>query len=639
VLVWANQLLHQQPVLDTPRESENAIIWRRNKMQILCREQHDDEVEQEVTQRDQFNTDEVTLVSTLVREPHQNSLDAIARPDQPVRTRLRIVQPEPTNRAYFENLFSGLVPHLQSSGIDLTDIDLGMPRILLVEDFGTTGLTGDFTDRRDKSPFNNFWRRIGRSTKGGTAGGRWGLGKLVFSSASQIQTFFGLTIRRDDPERIALLMGQAVLANREVDGKAYAPHVFFAMPGATGLQLPDSDPANVEAFRRSFGITRGTEPGLSIAVPFVLPLITESALIPEVLQNYFFPILTGRLTVEVGQEVISEAAFDAVSAKYGWGSPESNSILVSFVRELHQAKQPDAVLGTSWTDSMEQALEPAVLEQLRARLGTDGGLIHVRAPVTLRRKNGEACETYFDLFLRKTPDGSRGRALYVRSAITVPDEARFFTPRQTLGALIATHEGITSFLGDAENPAHTKWNGQADKLKNWKNAPGRLREIRNSLNRLQNALMQAVETVEPDALKDLFSIRDDSGAKQPRGGAQRPLPPPPPGPIPLGPKPWYRIDRAAGGFRIHPGEGLAEENLPFELKVKAAYDVARGDAFAKFRPYDFDLNRKQIGIAVSGVDYAVTSANELTFTVQSINFSVELHGFDGKRDLVVKATR
>lgn len=608
-------------------------------MQILCREQHDDEVEQEVTQRDQFNTDEVTLVSTLVREPHQNSLDAPEAPGRPVRTRLHIVEPDQGNRAYFTNLFAGLVPHLKASGIDLPETGLGMPRILLVEDFGTTGLTGDYTDRKDRLPFNNFWRRIGRSTKGGTAGGRWGLGKLVFSSASQIQTFFGLTVRHNDPERTPLLMGQAVLANREVDGRAYAPHVFFAVPGTTGLQLPDSDPAAVNAFRNAFGITRGTEPGLSVAVPFVLPQITEKALVPEVLQNYFFPILTGRLTVEVGQEEISEATFDAVSAKYGWGSPDTNVGLVSFVRELHQAGQPDTILGAGWTDSIEQAIEPTILEKLRTRLGTDGGLVHVRAPLTLRRKNGEACETYFDLFLRKTLDGSRGRSLYVRSAITVPDEARYFSPRQTLGALIATDEGITSFLGDAENPAHTKWNGQADKLKNWKNAAARLREIRNSLNRLQNALMQAIEAVEPDALKDLFSISDPTEAKPQKIRGPKPLVPPVPRPITPSPKPWYRIERAAGGFVVRPGEGLAAENLPFELKVKAAYDVARGDPFAKFSPYDFDLHKKPIAITASGADCTITAANEVTFTVREPDFSVELRGFDNRRDLIVRAAR
>jgi hypothetical protein len=226
----------------------------------------------------------------------------------------------------------------------------------------------------------------------------------------------------------------------------------------------------------------------------------------------------------------------------------------------------------------------------------------------------------------------------VRSAITVPDEARYFTPRQTLGALIATDEAITSFLGDAENPAHTKWNGQADKLKNWKNAAARLREIRNSLNRLQNALMQAVETVEPDALKDLFSISDPNEAKQQKTRGPRPSVPPVP-PVPQGPKPWYRIERMAGGFMVRRGAGLAEENLPFELKVRAAYDVSRGDPFAKFSPYDFDLNKKQIAIAASGADCTITAANEVTISVQSKDFSVELQGFDGRRDLVVKAGR
>jgi hypothetical protein len=607
-------------------------------MQILCREQHDDEVEQEVTQRDQFNTDEVTLVSTLVREPHQNSLDAPDGSGAPVHTRLRIAEPVVENQAYFEKLFADLVPHLTASGIDLTSINLTMPRILLVEDFGTTGLTGDFAEKKDKRPFNNFWRRIGSSTKGGTAGGRWGLGKLVFSSASHIQTFFGMTVRYDDGDRTPYLMGQAVLANREVDGKAYAPHVFFAIPATTGLQLPVSDPETIAKFRKAFGITRGTEPGLSIAIPFVLPQITEKALIPEVLQNYFFPILTGRLVVEVGTEVVSEVTFDEVSARYGWGSPDANSSLVSFVRELHQAKQPDCVMRAGWTESIEQAIDEITLEKLRIKLGTEGGLIQVRAPITLKRKTGEACETFFDLFLKKTPDGSRGRALYVRSAITVPDEARYFAPRQTLGALIASHEGITSFLGDAENPAHTKWNGQADKLKHWKNAAVKLREIRNSLNRLQNALMQAVETVEPDALKDLFSIRDMTETKATKPTTSRP-PIPPNVNIPPGPKPWYRIDRVSGGFTVRHGEGLTDENLPFELKVKAAYDVSSGDPFKKFRPYDFDLNKKHSSIGALGAKYEVTAANELILTVESKEFSVELQGFDGKRDLIVKATR
>jgi hypothetical protein len=608
-------------------------------VEILCREQRDDEVEQEVTQRDQFNTDEVTLLATLIREPHQNSLDA--KPtgsSEAVRTCIRVIEPEESNRKYFEDLFSGLVPHLEKSDIDLTGIDIGMPRILLIEDFNTTGLTGDFRNKKEKNPFNNFWRRIGSSSKGGTAGGRWGLGKLVFSSASRIQTFFGLTVRYNEDPRVAYLMGQAVLANREVDGKQFAPHVFFAEQGENGLQLPVSDLDTVKNFRKAFGVSRIDEPGLSVAIPFALSQLTAKALVPEVLQNYFFPILTGKLVVDVANEVISEATFDEVSSRYGWGHAETNGNLVSFVREIYAAKGPDLVMKSNWAEKIDEAIGENGLDKLRTALSTDGKLIHVRAPITLKRKNGENRETYFDLFLKKTPDGSQGRSLYVRSSITVPDEARYFSPRQTFGALIATDEAITTFLGDAENPAHTRWNGQADKLKQWKAADVRLKEIRGSLSKLQNALMHSVETIEPEALKDLFSIKDIVEKKN-----NKPLPTsfPPKSPVPSIPTilKWYRIEKTSTGFSLRSDIGLVDENLPLQIEVSAAYDVIRGNPFKKFSPFDFDFNKTAIKIETVGAECEVTGANALTITIGEIPFSVEVEGFDSRRDLMVKATR
>ena len=36
--------------------------------------------------------------------------------------------------------------------------------------------------------------------------------------------------------------------------------------------------------------------------------------------------------------------------------------------------------------------------------------------------------------------------------------------------MIAEDEAVCAFLGDAENPSHTKWSTTADKLKkNWRN--------------------------------------------------------------------------------------------------------------------------------------------------------------------------
>src|SRR5258708_10974469 len=101
-------------------------------------------------------------------------------------------------------------------------LDQPTVRLLLVEDFNTRGLTGD-PAALDNDNFHNFWRRHGRSGKGGKSAGRWGLGKLVFSTSSQIRSFFGFTVRTGDPS--PLLMGHAALSNPGLNYRRHPAHV------------------------------------------------------------------------------------------------------------------------------------------------------------------------------------------------------------------------------------------------------------------------------------------------------------------------------------------------------------------------------------------------------------------------------
>lgn len=607
-------------------------------MELLFRERQADEVEQEVTQRDQFNTDEVSLAATLMREAHQNSLDAPADDAPAVRTRVALVEPDAKNREAFTKLLEPLVNHLVASGIDPSELDLGMPRCLVIEDFGTTGLLGDWSDVDDTGPFNDFWRRIGKSHKSGASGGRWGLGKLVFSSASKIRSFFGLTIRSEDPAN-PLLMGQAVLATHKLNGRRYAPHGFFAERRSTdNLQLPTTNSAVIAELGSALGFIRKYEPGLSISIPFVLDEITIDRMIPEVLRNYFFPILTGQLEVQMGSQLVAASTFDTLAAKYATGQQFADGELIAFIRSLQvqRGKEPDHILSKTWTSAVEHAIPAENLERLRHKYMVERGLIHVRAPLVLRhKKNGDA-NTYFDLFLQRAKDGSRGDAIYVRSAITVPDEARYFRAPQSLGALIATDDPIAAFLGDAENPAHTRWNGSAEKLDtNWRSGKTRLSEIRNSLMGLYRALARAVETEEPDALIDILSIKDKRGS-----GAPKPHVVSPPVIPSITPRPkLYRIVARKGGFSIRNTSEVAAAALPFTLSAKVAYDVLRGNAFKKFDSLDFDLGGGELKVETAGATTVIVSANELRIEIQQAQFSVDVSGFDVNRDLLVKVTR
>lgn len=604
-------------------------------MEWLFRQMGKNEIERDVTQRSQFDTDDAKIEATLIRESHQNSLDA--RPknsDCPVKTKITVFMPT-GNEDYFEALFKGLPPHLLASGVDLDEIDFRRPTFLLIEDFGTTGLIGKWNDWDDQ-PFTDFWRREGRSNKSGTSNGRWGLGKLVFSSASRIRTFFGLTIRTDDPGQM-LLMGEAVLTTRTIGTAKFDPYAYYGDAGADSLQIPETDPASIDKFRVACGITRINEPGFSVVIPYPIQQLEPASLIEGVLRHYFFPILTGQLEVDIQGELINAATFEAVAAKCG--KSVLSAELIEFIRKIDdcQNKCPDIELSEGWPSNVEAAIDPSKLEALRRSFAKEGKVIHARAPITLRRKDGDVRKTHFDLFLRKAGDGVQGESLYIRSTITIPNESRYFNPSDTFGALHAKDDDIASFLGDAENPAHTQWNASAERLKeHWKNGSARLSEVRSSLRALYKVLAQVEEQREPDALIDFFSIKDLQSSKKPVPKKVAVKPPIPN--LPTAPK-AYRIAAKRGGFAIKPAGGLSQEALPVLLKVRVAYDLLSGNPMKRFDPLDFRLDTPPIQIDHKGVAWTSPAPNSLEVQINDLDFSVEVSGFDPNRDLLVDARK
>src|ERR1041385_7391895 len=141
-------------------------------------------VEQELTQRDQFNNDEVELAEALVREVIQNSTDA-SNGSGPVVVRFSVRSFTGQRALELHSYFAKLRPHLAACGLDASALERNDARALIIEDFSTKGLTGS-PDELDNDNFHNFWRRHGKSVKAGKSGGRWGLGKLVFSTSSEI---------------------------------------------------------------------------------------------------------------------------------------------------------------------------------------------------------------------------------------------------------------------------------------------------------------------------------------------------------------------------------------------------------------------------------------------------------------------
>ena len=285
--------------------------------------------------------------------------------------------------------------------------------------------------------------------------------------------------------RILQKLMPAAFVMENVNNKKYVAHGFwFGSRNADEMQMPVTDQAFIEVFRKQLGITRTTESGLSLAIPFVNEKITEEVIVRGVIGNYYFPILAGRLVVEVGSSMIDAKSFGTV-AKQTMIGQKDNPDRYNFVEQVsaETSNEPtfEAKLQATAKSLATDQFDSAQVSKMKESYGR-GELVHVRMPVRLRRKDGEEKISYVDLFMRPPPENSKPFVLFARGSITVPGEARYFSGANAYGAFVARQEDIVSFLGDAENPAHTTWSGTAEKLNaNWRSPAQTLRFLRYAL--------------------------------------------------------------------------------------------------------------------------------------------------------------
>ena len=590
----------------------------------------DDQVAPDVTQRDQFRNDSVELFQSLVREATQNSTDSRAGTD-PVRLRFAIRTLGPEDSAALRGLLQPIAMNCGACKLDVGVLSSNAARVLVVEDFNTFGLIGS-VDQHDDGNFSGFWRRHGGSNKDATKGGSHGLGKLVFSTASQIGAIFGLTIRQDDLR--PLLMGQAILNNHKIDGKRLPAHGYWTptqMPGQ--IQLPALDEDLISQMSALMGFRRTTETGLSIAVPYVLDDISHEALIRAVVTNYFFPILSGDLIVEVGDiEIRKENFAEIASAQTGLSVDEKHRL--EFVQRLvpKLGETPELVLSEHPGNMRLGEVEIAedTLTVLREQYQS-GKIVSVRLPVITQPKIGENIASFVDLFLTKKPEEAGPWALFARESLVLPGESRASFSEAAFGALIARDPAVCSLLRDAENPAHTKWSAHEKVKLNWRNGAGTIRNIRLSLSALYRLITAELREDHRDLLLNILSVADPNPkrSKGPRTRTKPDMPLPTPKPK------FFSEQRVDGGFRLRPGPGAEGKEYPVRMRVRVAYDVLSGNPFKLHTPFDFDMSKSSLKFRAKSIEVAERLPGAIVLDCTGPDFALEVTGFDVNRDLII----
>ncbi len=644
------------------------VCWRFREMPPA-------EINQNPMERELFAGER--LNERLVRETVQNSLDAaIARAEEfagdgtpPVRVRFSLSGiRHPLNGERAEAYVDGLNEHL-AVGLD-SDFarrakirglsDHGM-QFLVIEDAGTIGLEGDwrqYDDSATQSAKSNhfywFFRNIGRSGKGDKDGGSWGLGKWVFPDASHASAYIVVTRRRSDGEM--LLMGQSVLTKHTIDGHRYAPYGFFAET-EDGLPVPlrMSEPAHrpfIERCIADFGLRMRSSSGLSVVIPFPRveeedQQISKERLLAAATHNYYYPIIAGRLEVivddgedtepiEVNADTIDDVLTHLRLEDSGERSQESYRRLFEMCREaalnpdykhIELSAPPRNVPGYQHRDQ---------LAGLRSRYDA-GELLAFRAGMTVERKNANRKQrTSFCLYVQKDDSLPHGHDYYVRGTLSIPDmDFLGNRPARTL-LVVDEHEPLAAMLRDSEPPAHTSWRPQDERVgKRWVSPGSRIKLVREAPVALLSIWEAAPVGLQRDAFADIFP---SGGGSRPR---RSPYGTPPEKPIPVKPDlppphSHFNLHQVSDGFGVRFALGVEEP--PSRVRLRAAYEVPRGNALGSYNPHDFQLHGPNaIDVTVNGCSVINgEKGNELLFEVDDpASFSVTVRGFDQHRDLLV----
>lgn len=605
-----------------------------------------------------FTTEAIgSVTDALVRESIQNSLDA-AIDGRPVTVRFSFYQsPNPgyDEKVVLNKYLNGLSAHLQAKHAGLQDTPSPSEQMdyLLIEDYGTRGLQGDISQYDDldddfkKNDFYYFWRNIGRTRKQATDLGRWGLGKTVFQAASRINSFFGLTVRNDDGRM--LLMGQSVLKIHKANGTRYTPYGYFGQFDGE-LALPIEEPKFLKQFSSQFLVDRFEKPGLSVLVPFldneIDPKDFAQKFVNSVVKHYFFPILAGKLIVEIKHQnknyTLDATSLDNLLKKSRFVESRGMIGLIDLVRwAIRQPEDTHTRLNEPTPEKapkLRDVFDQDQIEQLQQKFSENKRLAFY-VPICVQLHNSkELMQTYFSVFIERDENLEKAEDYFIRQGITIPEVSSL--KHKGIRAIVSiTDPNLSTFLGDAENPAHTDWERNSKKFKRkYRLGPSTLDFIKSAPREIIKILTQPIKGRDENLLKHIFSLptaQVELPGKQEKefsGDGEKKKSTDPFVDV-IGSN-YLKLTPIKSGFRLTRLPKATK--VPRYITIWIAYEVRSGNPFKKYTALDFDVSRPPIKIQAQGANILLNKENTIQIEVLNGSFNLAVTGFDMHRDLRIK---
>jgi hypothetical protein len=615
-----------------------------------------------------FNNEELLSdASSLVREAIQNSLDAKASKDEPVRVRFQIgVQGDPE---FVEKIFSGLEPHTeQVFGSDRGKIWPNC-RYLVYEDFNTEGLKGDTrfvsvppgSNEKDHS-YTFFVHYEGKGSKSEGSRGKWGVGKVVFPMISATNSFFAYSIRSEKYApcgNVNPFIGMTVLKFHNLGSIEHQPDGWFSNWKDETTPLPIGG-VEASTLAGQWSVSRKDETGLSIVIPYIGADLSMEQLRDAVIRQYFLAILGKELICTLIDEDNSELTLDhtnlaEVIRELGSLTKGTDRDLttrqVTNAIETWEAMDLDSQIDLA-TDSespvTKHPIADEVVREVRESLDSKGFAfvrVNLEVPVSRMKTKGDENQVtnqFFEICMMRDP-GYENPIIFSRDGIMVPGRQKVMARGLTVFVVPQEQGALSDLLGYSEGPAHEEWSKEGEHFQDVYGGKQRAKAervidlVKWIPKRLEQELNRSeTEIADSTYFADWFQAPENSGGAKEKSHPSEPKQAGVPKDLPKSPD--LSISSSAGTINIQ--NGAASTAKGSIISAQFAYATAKGDPFKKWSSFDFSLMKgREFQIRLDGLKVVGKTANELALRVVSPDrWSVSIKGFDSYRDLEVRTS-
>lgn len=591
-------------------------------------------------------------LAILLREILQNALDAKVPDSSHVEVSIKHTPLDENATAYLTSLippthldrFNQSVPQLQNAAgiFQVTDC-------LIVEDFGTSGLTGQIDDPAAEGTgqnWNSFWFREGEGGKEGSSGnGGAGQGKITYFSTSAIRTLFAYTVRADD-NCDALMGSSSFQRDYPYQGVRWKRDAYWGIWAGSDISqkvLPVQAEEPTSLFTRTLGLVRKpNQTGLSLVIPAPREFKLSDA-VEIAVAEFFVPILRGDLVIQIADTRLEKTSITELADKYlsdararqlhtcttkGYREFLASAIKRSEANEVVTAAEVSASTPLSEGSFSESALQ-GMRESIQSQC-----IVSIRVPLKVKPKSGETANCHFDVHLACPFDLDQPEQAVIRKDLLIGEEpvggGKLRQRAQGL-TLIASNE-LSRLLLAAEEATHLRWNTRLPRLgEYYRSGSDAVALVRKGAAKLLEILTGGDQEKDFKLLSRYFTVPGvlstvPSKGKKSVKGKQMPLP----STIPPAEKKLLTIDALDDGCCIRPAKAgaVTREVLPIQVKVEFAYEGLDKDAFGEYDPLDFNLSDQLFNVTYSGCLVDTRRLNILEFQVHEPEFELKVSGFD-----------